>query len=103
MTVSEAYTLLRQRWTGQSFAIKLECWHYDHSETSGDDRRGIEWSIWQDEAQKHHRGPTLDSAVRLALPTPPDLAAVDADVGEACDRDAESRLAHAGDVERGEA
>lgn len=87
MTLSRAYALLRSRWPRQSFSIDLTIWHHDRSDTGlPDEGPTVEWSIWENDAKVHHRGPSLETAMELALGCDADLAALERTIEWAADR-----------------
>jgi len=77
MTFQEAYDRLLAAWPRRSFNIDLEVWHHDHTDSGNPPVRTVEWSIWDEDGRVHHRGPTLETAMTLALGVPADLAAVE--------------------------
>ena len=77
MTLQRAYDLLRERWPRQTFAIELEVWHHDHTDSGGPPVLRVEWSIWHERDRVHYRSTTLEIAMEQALGCDADLAVVE--------------------------
>ena len=81
MTITQAYTLLCERWPRRSFTIDVEVWHHDHTDSGSPSVMTVEWSIWDEEHRCHYRGGTLDKALDSAIGRQDTLDEVDSRVG----------------------
>ncbi len=63
MTITEAQTLLKEKFPNQSFKIELTVWHWAHYTPP---QVAVEWIVYIADAD-HHHAPTLELAVGLAL------------------------------------
>lgn len=64
MTLSEAYTILLAAWPTASWSIDVHVWHYEHRLH---DPPAVEYCVWDGDLHESYGGPTLETAIALAL------------------------------------
>ena len=76
MTLAEAIARLSKRWPEISFAIECQVWSHVHHD--GRQEPEVLWSIYHAGRNKHYHGPSLDTAMECAIPSPAALAQAEA-------------------------
>ena len=66
MTITEAMATLRTAWPTRSFSIELDVWSHYH-EDDGKRAETLKWSVYDAEERIHYEGPTLETALAVAL------------------------------------